>query len=149
MKKKTFLLNKKIYYNFDIIKKINVGLVLKGWEIKSIRKNNINIVNSYVSIIKNNAYLINYNIKFLNNINNDCYEKNRRIRLLLKKREILYLLDRIHTERLTIVPICFFWKKFLCKMQIGLAKGKKKYDKRNSKKDREWKIKKLRFIKRN
>ncbi|WP_343154945.1 SsrA-binding protein SmpB [Buchnera aphidicola (Pseudoregma panicola)] len=148
MKKKIFLFNKKVYYSFDIIKTINAGLILKGWEIKSIRKNNINISNSYISILKNNAYLINSNIKFLNNsIKNEKYKENRKIKLLLKKKEILYLFNKVNRERTTIVPIYLFWKNFLCKIKIGLAKGKKIFDKRAVKKEKEWKIKKMRFIK--
>ncbi|WP_343184192.1 SsrA-binding protein SmpB [Buchnera aphidicola (Ceratovacuna keduensis)] len=148
MKKKIFLFNKKVYYNFNIIKTINAGLILKGWEIKSIRKNNINILNSYISIIKNNVYLINSNIKFLNNsTKNEICKENRKIKLLLKKKEILYLISKIYSKRITIVPICLFWKNFLCKIKIGLAKGKKMSDKRSSKKEKEWNIEKMRFIK--
>ncbi|WP_343190101.1 SsrA-binding protein SmpB [Buchnera aphidicola] len=147
-KKKKFLINKKITHSFKIIKTINAGLVLKGWEIKSIRKKNINISNSYISIIKNNVYLINANISFLNNFTkNENIKTFRKIKLLLTKREILYLSNKIGKERITIVPIYFFWKKFLCKVKIGLAKGIKKYDKRNLKRKKEWQTKKLRILK--
>ncbi|WP_343189242.1 SsrA-binding protein SmpB [Buchnera aphidicola (Chaitoregma tattakana)] len=148
MYKKKFLLNKKVFHNFYIIKTFNAGMSLKGWEIKSIRSKNINISNSYISIIKKNIYLTNYNINLLNNnLNIKNVEKNRNIQLLLKKKEIIYLSNEIFAKNITIVPICLFWKNFLCKIKIGLAKGIKKYDKRNIKKAQEWKVEKLRLIK--
>ncbi|WP_343188369.1 SsrA-binding protein SmpB [Buchnera aphidicola (Ceratoglyphina bambusae)] len=146
--KKKILFNKKIFYNYKIIKTLNAGLVLKGWEIKSIRSNNVNIENSYISIYKKNIFLMNFKINILKShykyIN---YEKYRKIKLLLKKNEILYLLNKIKKDNLTIIPIHMFWKKFLCKLKIGLSKGIKKIDKRYIKKKREWQIKKLRIIK--
>ncbi|QJC37484.1 SsrA-binding protein SmpB [Enterobacteriaceae endosymbiont of Donacia thalassina] len=144
------MFNKKIYYNFFIKEKINAGLILKGWEVKSLRSNKVTIINSYISFAYNKIYVYNLNIS---PIKTTCshikYENNRKKQLLLTKKEIELLKNYINLKNFTVVVIGLFWKKSWCKLTIAIVKGKKKYDKRNILKKKEWNIKKLSFLKKN
>nr|WP_281352655.1 SsrA-binding protein SmpB [Enterobacteriaceae endosymbiont of Donacia clavipes] len=143
------ILNKKIYYNYFIQKEMNAGIILKGWEIKSLRLNRVSINNSFVSIISNKVYLFNLNINPLKTICSHLqYDCNRKKQLLLKKKEIELLKNYNKLKNFTIITIGLFWKKSWCKIKIAIAKGKKKYDKRILLKNKEWNIKKSRFLKR-
>ncbi|QJC33098.1 SsrA-binding protein SmpB [Enterobacteriaceae endosymbiont of Donacia semicuprea] len=149
-KKKYIILNKKIYYNYFIQKEINAGIILKGWEIKSLRLNRVSINNSFVSIISNKVYLFNLNINPLKTIcSHLLYDCNRKKQLLLKKKEIELLKSYNKLKNFTIITVGLFWKKSWCKIKIAIAKGKKKYDKRILLKNKEWNIKKSRFLKKN
>ncbi|WP_343192773.1 SsrA-binding protein SmpB [Buchnera aphidicola (Taiwanaphis decaspermi)] len=143
MKKKynVILINKKSAYNYFIIEKIESGVVLKGWEVKSLRKKQININGSYVSFYDNEAYLVNSSIeplKYVYNNNIILKEKTRNRKLLLHRQEINYLKNKVNKMRLTIIIISIYWIKNLCKIRLGLAKGKKKYDKRLLDKKKQW-----------
>ncbi|QJC34325.1 SsrA-binding protein SmpB [Enterobacteriaceae endosymbiont of Donacia cinerea] len=149
-KKKYIIFNKKIYYNFFIQEKINAGLILQGWEVKSLRLNRVNIINSYISFLNNKIYVFNLGINPIKTICNHIqYDNNRKKQLLLKKKEIELLRNYIYLNRFTAVVIGLFWKKSWCKLKIAVVKGKKKYDKRNIIKNKEWNINKLRFLKKN
>ncbi len=133
MKKNNIIYNKNIFYNYKILEKFTAGIILKGWEVKSIKNRNINIEKSYIKIKnKNELYLIGINIKLIkNNIilkNNE--KKERKIKILLKKKEIQYLYNKNKKKGYTIVLISIIIKKPWFKLIIGLAKGKKKYNKK-------------------
>ncbi len=141
--KKYIIKNKKVYYNYIIKKKFTAGILLKGWEVKSIKKKNINIENSYVKIEKNNnIYIIGFKIKPLINNINIFKKKNRKIKILLKKKEINYLYKKNKIKGFTIIVISLILKKPWYKIIIGLSKGKKKYNKKNFILNKEWKKKK-------
>ncbi|WMC19739.1 MAG: SsrA-binding protein SmpB [Enterobacteriaceae bacterium PC38] len=140
--------NKKIKFLYFIKKQFEAGLSLFGWEIKSIRFGKINIENSYIKFKNLNIFLLNLIINPLNNLNNKNIIKLRNIRLLLKKKEIFFLFNKIKKEGYTIIPLCMYWKKNWIKINICLVKGKKKYDKRKNIKEKEWK-KKKEFLKKN
>ncbi len=144
MKKKIIIKNKKIYLNYKIKKKITGGIILKGWEVKIMKKKEIDIKNSYIKIKnKKKIYLTNYNINKNNKIN--LFNKNnnnRDIEILLKKKEIKYLYNKINKKGYTLVPILIKLKKIWFKIIIGLVKGKKKYNKKKN-------IKKIRQNKKN
>ncbi len=141
-KKKIKIINKKIYLNYNIKKKIIAGIILKGWEVKLIKKKEIDIKNSYIKIEnKKFIYLTNYNI---NNYKKNIFNKknkNRNIKILLKKKEIQYLYYQTKNKGYTLVPIMIQLKKIWFKIIIGLAKGKKKYNKKKDIKNKRWKKK--------
>ncbi|QJC35911.1 SsrA-binding protein SmpB [Enterobacteriaceae endosymbiont of Donacia sparganii] len=142
------ILNKKIFYDFFIKEKINAGIILKGWEVKSLRLNRVAIINSYISILYNNVYVFNLKINPLETICNHIQcDINRKKQLLLKKKEIELLKNYINLKNFTVVVLGLFWKKSWCKLKIAIVKGKKKYDKRNILKNKEWNINKKRFLK--
>ncbi|WMC20330.1 MAG: SsrA-binding protein SmpB [Enterobacteriaceae bacterium PSpyr] len=141
-KKSYITYNKKIKFLYFIKKEFEVGLSLFGWEVKSIRLGKINIINSYIKFKKLNIYLINAIISPLNNLNKYEIIKSRKIKLLIKKKEIFFLFNKIKIEGYTIKPSCVYWKKNWIKLNICLVKGKKKYDKRKNIKEKEWKKKK-------
>ncbi|MCV2502445.1 MAG: SsrA-binding protein SmpB [Candidatus Lightella neohaematopini] len=140
-------IKKNISVNYDLQKEIDVGIILHGWEIKSLRKNKINIKYSYVSIIDREAYLINSEFQPLitSSINSIDIKRNRK--LLLKKQELYLLSNYIKQKGYTVIPLLIFWKKHLVKIKIGIVKGKKNYDKRMHIKRKEWLITKSRNIK--
>ncbi|MCV2508604.1 MAG: SsrA-binding protein SmpB [Candidatus Lightella neohaematopini] len=138
---------KSISFSYDLKKEINVGIILYGWEIKSLRKNKINIKYSYVSIINKEAYLINSEFQPLITSNINSFDIKRNRKLLLKKQELYLLSSYIKQKGYTVVPLLIFWKKHLVKIKIGIVKGKKNYDKRMDIKHREWLITKSRSIK--
>ncbi|QJC29232.1 SsrA-binding protein SmpB [Enterobacteriaceae endosymbiont of Plateumaris rustica] len=151
MKKKYIIFNKKIYHNFFIKKEIEAGIILQGWEVKSLRLNKITIINSYISVIHNDkVFLLNSNINPLNTICNHIkFNSIRKRELLLNKKEIYLLKDYLNNKGFTVVVIGLYWKKSWCKLKIAIVKGKKKYDKRSLLKNKEWNINKLRIIKKN
>ncbi len=143
MKKKNKIKNKKIYLNYNIKKKITAGIILKGWQVKLIKKKEIDIKNSYIKIEKKNVYLTNYNIN--NYKKNILKKKKENIKILLKKKEIQYLNNKIKNKGYTIVPISIKLNKIWIKIIIGLCKGKKKYNKKKYLIDKIWKKKNIDF----
>ncbi|XZR52870.1 MAG: SsrA-binding protein SmpB [Enterobacteriaceae bacterium] len=146
-KKKYIIYNKKIKFLYFIEKKIEAGISLFGWEIKSIKLGKLNIENSYIKFKNLNAYLINFIITPINNINKYKKKTTRSIKLLLKKRELLFLFNKVNKDGYTIIPLCMYWKKNWLKLNICLAKGKKQYDKRKSIKEKNWKIERKKILK--
>ncbi|MCV2525694.1 MAG: SsrA-binding protein SmpB [Candidatus Lightella neohaematopini] len=136
-----------ISINYIIYKEINAGIILCGWEIKSLKQNKINIKYSYISIIDKEAYLMNSEFQPLITSNIDLINIKRNRKLLLKKHELYLLSSYIKQKGYTIIPLTVFWKKYLVKIKIGVVKGKKNYDKRMDIKRREWMITKNRNIK--
>ncbi|MCV2528542.1 MAG: SsrA-binding protein SmpB [Candidatus Lightella neohaematopini] len=136
-----------ISINYVVYKEINAGIILYGWEIKSLKKNKINIKYSYVTIIDKEAYLINSEFQPLITSNISLIDIKRNRKLLLKKYELYLLSSYIKQKGYTIIPLVIFWKKHLVKIKIGVVKGKKSYDKRMDIKRREWIITKNRNIK--
>ncbi|MCW5197670.1 SsrA-binding protein SmpB [Buchnera aphidicola] len=137
--KSNILFNKKVKFNFFIKKKFIAGIVLHGWEVKSIRQGKININNSYVVLRSNEIFLLNCDIQPLQTSNffkNNSVKNHRNIKLLLLKKEINFISQQINKYKYTIVPISLFWKKSFCKLEIGLVIGKSLYDKRQSKKNK-------------
>ncbi|MBZ2279430.1 SsrA-binding protein SmpB [Buchnera aphidicola] len=142
--------NKKAYYNYFIKEKFYAGLMLEGWEVKSIRSKKVNIIESYVIYYSNNMYLLNCIIQPLHMSSNHIFcDPHRKRKLLLNRNEINYLSVKIKNKGHTLIPLSFFWKKSWCKLEFGLAQGKNIQDKRIDNKKREWKKEKLRILKNN
>jgi len=132
--------NKKASYEYFLLEEIMAGIQLVGTEIKSIRKGNVSIVESFCSFVGNELFLINSYIKEYEFGNQFNHEPRRQRKLLLTKKELKRIRKKTTEKGLTIVPVNMFINKHgFCKVTISIAKGKKLYDKRNSIKDRDMK----------
>jgi len=129
--------NRKANFEYLILNKYESGIVLTGTEVKSLRDSKVNIQDSYGRLINNEVWLINSNISEYKygNINN--HEPLRNRKLLLNKREIRKVKQELQEKGLTLVPLKIYFKGSLIKVEIGIAKGKKLFDKRESIKKRE------------
>lgn len=139
--------NKKAYYNYTISNEYEAGIALVGTEIKSIRKGSVNISDSYIRIKNNEAYIINMFIEKYDSGSIFNHETNRERKLLLHKREILKIKEKVVKEGYTLIPLKIYIKNNVAKVLIALAKGKKMYDKREDikKRDLEREVNKRRF----
>ena len=125
--------NKKAYFDYLIFDKFEAGIALLGTEIKSIRRNGANLKDSYIKITDNlEAYLINCHISPYEFGNIYNHEPRRERKLLLNKKEILKILNKVKQEKYTIVPTQMYFSSRWVKLEIALAKGKKLYDKRDA-----------------
>ena len=142
--------NKKANYNYSVSNKIEAGIVLTGPEVKSLRINTGSIRGSYIIEQKGELWLLNSFIKKYQNSNDKHYDPSRNRKLLVTKKEFNKISGSIKQGGLTIIPLSlYFSEKGLAKLSCGIAKGKKKIDKRESIKQRDWNIKKQRLLKNN
>ncbi|AMP20425.1 SsrA-binding protein [endosymbiont 'TC1' of Trimyema compressum] len=124
--------NKKAYHDYFILEKIEVGIVLTGTEMKSIRKRRLNLKDSYGTVVKGEIFLEGVHISPFEEGNRFNHEPLRTRKLLLHKRQISRLIGKIKEEGLTLVPLSFYFnERGKVKVSLGLAKGKKLYDKRH------------------
>lgn len=139
MKGRVLIQNRGVYYHYKILETFEAGIKLSGFEVKALREGKGSLKGSYVTIKDGEVYLINSNIPPYQpkNIPRD-YNENRERKLLLKKREINYLIGKAKERGLTIVPLRIYSKGNLIKVEIGLVKGLKKYEKREKVKEREF-----------
>lgn len=139
--------NKKAYFNYEILEKIEAGIELLGFEVKSLKKGQGSLEGSYVTIRGNEAFVINMQIPPYQPANTPGdYDPLRNRRLLVMKKEIARLSGEENQKGLTIVPLSVYNKGRKVKLEIGIARGKKKYDKRETikKRDTEREIRRLR-----
>ena len=129
--------NKKAYFNYFINREIEAGIVLKGTEIKSVKKGSINITDSYIRIKNGEAYIINMFIEKYDSASIFNHEETRERKLLLHKKEIKKMLEEVKQEGYTLVPLKVYLKNGRAKILIGVARGKKLYDKREAIKKRD------------
>lgn len=129
--------NKKAYYNYFIENELEAGIVLVGTEIKSVKQGSINIKDSYIRIKNNEAYIVNMYIEKYKSGNIFNHEPTRERKLLLHKKEINKLSEKISRDGYTLIPLKVYIKNGKAKILIGLARGKKLYDKRESIKKRD------------
>ena len=148
MDKKVVTTNRKAFHDFLIFDKFIAGIVLTGTEIKSIRKGEVNLKDSFAKIEDNEMFLYGMHISPYEHGNRFNHKPERVRKLLLNKREILKIQDKVKKDGVTIIPTELFLSKGFAKIEIGLAKGKKNYDKREAiaKKTQERDI--ARFVKR-
>ena len=126
------ILNRKASFNYFIQEEIECGIVLTGTEIKAIREGKANIKDSYAIIRNNECYLLNMHISKYDEGNIFNHEENRTRKLLLHKKEILRLKTSLEQEGLTLIPIRLYFKDNKLKVSLGICKGKKLYDKRET-----------------
>lgn len=132
MDRKIVTSNRKAYHDYTIFDKFVAGIVLSGTEIKSIRKNAINLKDSFCKIENNEIFLYNCHISPYEQGNRFNHEAERVRKLLLTKKEILKIHSKVKKDSYTVVPLSVFLSHGFAKVEIGLAKGKKSYDKRDT-----------------
>ena len=130
--KKLSIKNKKAFFNYEIVESEVAGLVLVGTEVKSVVLGNVNFTDSYCDFIDNELWLINFNISEYTK-SNENHDPKRNRKLLLTKQQLKKFQKKFDEKGLTIVPLNIFVdNRGLIKMEIGLVRGKKQYDKKNS-----------------
>lgn len=141
-------LNKKAHFEYYIEDEYEAGLVLEGWEVKSLRAGKINLSDSHVILKYGEAFLLGAQIQPLPTAAAHLFpDANRTRKLLLNRRELSKLIGSVERQGYTIVPLSLYWKNNRVKIKIALAKGKKAHDKRDTIKDRDWQRDKARLMK--
>jgi len=144
----TIALNKRARHDYSIEDKFEAGLVLEGWEVKSLREGHVQINDTYVMVKDGEIWWLGGLITPLLSASTHVNPQPTRSRkLLLNRREIDKLIGAVERKGYTLVPLAMYWKKGRAKLEIGLAKGKKDHDKRASDKDRDWGREKERILK--
>ena len=139
--------NKKAFHDYFIEEKYEAGIALEGWEVKAIRDNRAQLKESYIIIQKGEIYLLGCHISPLGSTSTHVSPDNVRTRkLLLKGEEIAKLIGKVERSGYTLVPLDLHYKKGFVKCEIGLAKGKKQYDKRAVEKEKDWKREQARIL---
>ena len=131
------ILNRKARYDYEIEDTYEAGMVLTGTEIKSIRQGKANIKDSYAIVRNNEIYLLNTHISLYNEGNRFNHEETRTRKLLLHKKEIYKLRDKLEIEGYTLIPLKIYFVRGKAKVEIGVAKGKKNYNKKEAIKERD------------
>jgi SsrA-binding protein len=144
----TIALNKKARHDYSIEDKFEAGLVLQGWEVKSLREGRVQMTDTYVMIKDNEIWWLGGQITPLLSASTHIHpEPTRSRKLLLNRREVDKLTGAVERKGYTLVPLALYWKKGRAKLEIALAKGKKEHDKRAEDKDRDWGREKQRILK--
>ena len=136
---KTIANNKKASHDYYLEDRYNCGIVLKGTEIKSVRAGKVNIKDSYCLVRNEEMFIMNMHISKYDHGNIFNHDETRSRKLLLHKKEIIKISNKVNQESMTIVPLKVYIEKGLAKIEIALAKGKKNYDKRQSLKEKDMK----------
>ncbi|SIT66304.1 SsrA-binding protein [Ectothiorhodosinus mongolicus] len=144
----TIALNKKARHEYFIEDRFEAGLVLEGWEVKSLRAGRVQLTESYVLIRNAEAFLFGAHISPLPTASTHIHPDPVRTRkLLLHSAELAKLIGQVERRGYTLVPLAMYWKRGRAKLEIGLAKGKKAHDKRATEKERDWQREKERVLK--
>ena len=139
--------NRKAFHDYFIEERYEAGMVLEGWEVKAIRAGRANIKEAYVVMKHGEPFVIGMHISALQNASTHVNPDPVRSRkLLLNANEIAKLIGKIEQRGYTMVPLDLHYAKGRVKLQIGLAKGKKQYDKREADKDRDWQREQQRLL---
>ena len=152
MKKKTnhglkiICLNRKASFNYFFHELIEAGIVLRGSEIKSIRSGKVNIADSYAIEKNGEIFLINSHIPIYKEASYTNHNPTNERKLLLNKKEINKLIGKVNIEGFSLIPTKMYFRKGKAKIEIAIAKGKKHYDKRHTKKTRDWNREKARYF---
>ena len=143
----TIAQNKRARFDYHIESKFEAGVALQGWEVKSLRAGKGQITDTYVIVQNSEAYLLGAQIQPLNTVSTHFVVDPQRTRkLLLNRRELNKLTEAKDQKGKTIVALALYWKKHLVKCEIAIASGKKKHDKRETEKDRDWDRQKQRIM---
>lgn len=144
----TIITNKKARFDYFIEETLDAGLVLEGWEVKSLRAGKVQLVDSYVFVKGGEAWITNMLITPLETASTHIRpEPSRTRKLLLHRLELDRLIGAIERKGYTLIALSLYWSKGRAKTNIGLAKGKQSHDKRQTEKDRDWKRDKSRILK--
>ena len=143
---KIICLNRKASFNYFFQELYEAGIVLKGSEIKSVRAGKINIADSYAIDKEGEIFLVNSHIPLYKEASYSNHNPLDERKLLLNKKEINKLIGKVQREGLTLIPTKMYFKKGKAKIEIAVAKGKKSFDKRHTKKTRDWNREKARYF---
>lgn len=139
--------NKKAFHDYFIEEKLEAGLVLEGWEVKAIRAGRVQLKEAYVIVKNGEVWLLGCHISPLSTASTHVkHDPVRTRKLLLHEREIAKLIGKVERAGYALVPLDLHFSKGRIKLTIGLAKGKKQYDKRATEKEREWQREKARLM---
>ena len=140
--------NRKARHDYFIEEEFEAGIVLEGWEVKSIRAGRVQLAESHIIIRDGELFVLNMHISPLETASTHIRpDATRSRKLLMHKREISKLIGRVEQRGYTLVPLNLYYKKGRIKMTVALAKGKKQHDKRDTIKDRDWEREKARLMK--
>ena len=143
----TIALNKKARHEYFIEERLEAGLALQGWEVKSLREGRIQLTESYILLKDGEVWLFGVHITPLLSASTHIRpDPTRSRKLLLHRREIDRLIGAVERKGYTIVPLALYWKRGRAKLEIALAKGKQSHDKRASEKNRDWQREKQRIL---
>ena len=137
---------RKARFNYFLNDLLEAGIVLKGSEIKSIREGKVNIADSYAIEKNGEIFLINSHIPIYKEASYTNHNPTNERKLLLNKKEINKLIGKVNIEGFSLIPTKMYFKKGKAKIEIAIAKGKKHYDKRHTKKTRDWNREKARYF---
>ena len=138
--------NRKARFNYFFNEFFEAGIVLKGSEVKSLRDGKANISESYAFDEQGELYLVNSHIPSYKESSYNNHDPKRNRKLLLNKKEINKLIGRINREGYTLIPTKLYFRKGKAKVEIAVAKGKKHYDKRHTKKKKDWDRERARYF---
>lgn len=144
----TIAVNRKAGHEYFIEERFEAGLVLEGWEVKSLRAGRVQLDQGYILLKYGEAWLFGALITPLQTASTHIHPDPQRSRkLLLKHRELNKLIGSVERRGFTLIPLSLYWKNNRVKIELGLAKGKKLHDKRAAEKERDWKRQKQRLLK--
>jgi SsrA-binding protein len=140
--------NKKARFDYFIEERLEAGLALQGWEVKSMRAGKAQLTDSFVIFRDGEAWLLGSHVTPLNTVSTHVVAEPKRTRkLLMNRREIDRLIGLVERKGYTLIALELYWSKNRVKVAVGLAKGKKQHDKRDTEKDRDWQRDKARALK--
>ncbi len=144
------IINKKGLHNYEILERMEVGILLLGAEVKSLRMGRCNLGDSFVKVLNNELWLINTDIPRYKYDGSSNYDSARSRKLLINRKELIYLQSKMKQGNLTLIPIKIYSKRGIFKLEIGLARGKKRYEKKLEEKkkdlDRELLVEKRKYM---
>jgi len=147
---KTIALNKRARFEFHIDERIEAGLALEGWEVKSLRAGSVQFADSYVLLKDNEAFLFGCHMEPLPTASSHVRPDPTRTRkLLLHRHEIDHLVGLVERKGFTLIPTAMYFARGRVKVEIGVARGKRQHDKRREVRDRDWERQKARIMKHN
>ena len=133
----TIIKNKKAFHNYEITDKFEAGVVLVGTEVKSLRDNKVQMADAYCRVRDNEIWVVGLRIAPYEHGNIQNHQESRERKLLLHRREIDRLMGKIQQDGLALIPLSLYWKKNRVKIELGLGRGKKLHDKRESEKKKD------------
>jgi SsrA-binding protein len=144
----TIAVNRQVRHEYFIEERFEAGLVLEGWEVKSLRDGRLQLKESYVVIKRGEAWLSGAHISPLLSASTHIKPESVRMKkLLLNRHELNKLIGAVERKGYTLMPLSMYWKNGRAKLEVGLAKGKQLHDKRTASKDRDWQREKERIMK--
>ena len=144
----TIVVNKKARFDYALENEFEAGLVLLGWEVKSLRAGKVNLSDAHVILKRQEAWLLAAQIQPLSTASaHTLPDASRTRKLLLSRRELSRLVGLIERQGYTLIPLSLYWKRNTIKVKIALAKGKKMHDKRETQKNRDWDRDRSRLLK--